>query len=170
MFRTKNSVAEKTRQNVINALQTPLANAIDLMLQMKQAHWNIKGPNFIALHELFDQINEQSEKYVDLIAERIAQLGGVVEGTSQAIAKNSSLPEYPLTVSNEREHIEYVSRALAFFGETMIEGIAQVNEWNDVGTADILTEISRSVDKNLWFVESHLPESQVITNVINRAA
>ena len=95
MFRTKNDIPEATRAKVVELLNARLADCIDLQTQTKQAHWNVKGPNFIALHELFDKVNEAVEEYVDDIAERAVQLGGVAEGTARMVAKRSSLREYP---------------------------------------------------------------------------
>src|ERR1051325_10619594 len=97
MFNTKNDLSEKTRVKAVEILNARLADAIDLQTQTKQAHWNVKGPNFIALHELFDKINEDVEDYVDDIAERAVQLGGVAEGTARMVAKRSSLPDIPTT-------------------------------------------------------------------------
>src|SRR5436305_14538665 len=96
MFETKNDLSEATRAKVVELLNSRLADCIDLQTQTKQAHWNVKGPNFIALHELFDKINEDAEDYVDDIAERVVQLGGVAEGTARTVAKRSSLSEYPV--------------------------------------------------------------------------
>src|SRR5277367_1128789 len=114
MYTTKNDVQEKVRSQMIGLLQDRLADSIDLMTQAKQAHWNVKGPSFIALHELFDKIAEDSEDYVDLIAERIIQFGGVAEGTARVVAQRSSLPEYPLNIANGQEHVAALSHALAF--------------------------------------------------------
>lgn len=155
MYATKNSVSEKVRIQVIGILQQQLADATDLMLQAKQAHWNVKGPSFIALHELFDKIAEETADYVDLIAERIVQYGGVAEGTVRVAAKRSHLPEYPLTIAQGREHVAALSQALANYGESARHVIDQADELSDKDTADIFTEISRGVDKYLWFVEAH---------------
>ena len=136
-----------------------LADCIDLQTQIKQAHWNVKGPNFIALHELFDEINEEVEDYVDEIAERAAQLGGVAEGTARIVAKRSSLSEYPASAVDGRSHVEALSSALAAFGKAARKAIDQANEFADLGdldTADLFTEVSRGIDKWLWFVEAHL--------------
>src|SRR5438477_13211874 len=100
MFKTKNDIPEATRVKVVELLSSRLADCIDLQTQTKQAHWNVKGPQFIALHKLFDEINEDVEDYVDLIAERAVQLGGTVEGTARTVAAKSSLSEYPLTISS----------------------------------------------------------------------
>src|ERR1700752_1644616 len=96
MFKTKNDLSESVRTKSSELLNARLADAIDLQTQTKQAHWNVKGPNFIALHELFDKINEDVENYVDDIAERAVQLGGVAEGTARIVTKRSSLSEYPV--------------------------------------------------------------------------
>ena len=156
MFKTKNDIPEATRVKVVELLNARLADCIDLQTQTKQAHWNVKGPNFIALHELFDQINEAVEDYVDDIAERAVQLGGIAEGTARTVAKRSSLDEYPAKAVDGRSHVEALSSALAAFGAAARKGIDQANELGDLDTADLFTEISRGIDKWLWFVEAHL--------------
>jgi len=155
MFQTKNTLSEKVRKQMDVILQDRLADSIDLVIQAKQAHWNVKGPDFIALHELFDKIAEESESYSDLIAERIAQFGGVAEGTIQVAAARTSLPEYSLIVTTGREHVEALSHTLATYGELVRTTIKQAAELDDPATADIFTQILRSVDKNLWFIEAH---------------
>jgi len=155
LYKTKNDLPEKVRTQVVTLLQERLAEAVDLVTQAKQAHWNVKGPSFIALHQLFDQVYEHAGEHVDLIAERIVQLGGIAEGTVRVAAKRSRLPEYPLAIAAGKEHVEALSRSLAYFGEEIRKGIDQADEVNDKDTDDIFTEISRSIDKDLWFVEAH---------------
>jgi starvation-inducible DNA-binding protein len=155
LYPTKNDLPESSRREAVNLLNQRLADCIDLQTQCKQAHWNVKGPAFIALHKLFDEINEDVEEYVDLIAERIVQLGGIAEGTVGVVAKRSSLIDYPLGLSTGPEHVAALSDALATFGRTARVGIEEMNELEDADSADILTEISRGVDKWLWFVEAH---------------
>jgi starvation-inducible DNA-binding protein len=155
MYDTKNDLARDTRVEVIGLLNQRLAEAIDLQTQCKQAHWNVKGPTFIALHKLFDEITEDVEGYVDEIAERVVQLGGIAEGTVGAVEERSKLPDYPLALSTGAEHVAALSDALAAFGRTVRIGIEEMNELEDAGTADLLTGISRGVDKWLWFVEAH---------------
>src|ERR1700757_163559 len=116
MFNTKNDLSEGTRARAVELLNARLADCIDLQTQCKQAHWNVKGPNFIALHELFDKVNEAVEDYVDDIAERAVQLGGVAEGTARMAAKRSSLSEYPAKVLGGHAHVEALSSVLAAFG------------------------------------------------------
>ena len=156
MFKTKNDLPEATRVKVVELLNARLADCKDLQTQAKQAHWNVKGPNFIALHKQFDEINEDVDNYVDEIAERAVQLGGVAEGTARMVAKRSSLPEYPLTATDGRSHVEALSTALAAFGKSARKAIDESNELGDLDTADLFTEVSRGIDKWLWFVEAHL--------------
>jgi len=156
VFKTKNDLSEATRVKAIELLNARLADCKDLQTQIKQAHWNVKGPHFIALHELFDKINDDVEEYVDEIAERAVQLGGVAEGTARVVAKRSSLPEYPLNAADGHSHVEALSSALAAFGKSARQAIEQANELGDLDTADLFTEVSRGVDKWLWFVEAHL--------------
>jgi starvation-inducible DNA-binding protein len=156
MHTTKNDLPETARIKLVELLNARLADAIDLQTQMKQAHWNVKGPTFIALHELFDKINEDVEEYVDELAERAVQLGGTALGTARAVAKASTLNEYPLQAVNGRDHVAAVSTALAAFGKSARAGIDQADDLRDQDTADLFTEISRGTDKWLWFVEAHL--------------
>jgi starvation-inducible DNA-binding protein len=152
---TKNDLPDATRAEVVTLLNQRLADCIDLQTQCKQAHWNVKGPAFIALHKLFDEINEDVEEYVDLIAERVVQLGGIAEGTIGLVAERSTLLGYPLRLTTGAEHVAALSDALAMFGRAVRVGIDEMTDLKDAGTADILTEISRGIDKWLWFVEAH---------------
>jgi starvation-inducible DNA-binding protein len=152
---TKNDLPEKLRGEVVELLNERLADAIDLMLQAKQAHWNVKGPSFIALHELFDKVYEVTAEYVDLLAERAVQLGGSAHGTVRLAAANSSLDEYPADLTDAAKHVDLLARAMATFGESVRAGIERAQALGDADTADILTEISRGTDKYLWFVEAH---------------
>jgi len=154
-YPTKNDLPEPARIEAIGLLNQRLADCIDLQTQSKQAHWNVKGPAFIALHKLFDEVNEAAGEYADLLAERVVQLGGVAEGTVGVVTERSTLVDYPLGLSNGAEHVAALSDALAGFGRTVRVGIEEMNELEDADSADILTEISRGVDKWLWFVEAH---------------
>ena len=156
MFKTKNDLPEAIRVKAIELLNARLADCKDLQTQVKQAHWNVKGPNFISLHLLFDKINDDVENYVDEIAERAVQLGGVAEGTARMVAKRSSLAEYPASAVDGRSHVEALSSALATFGKSARKAINDANDLGDLDTADLFTEVSRGTDKWLWFVEAHL--------------
>ena len=100
MYETENDIPEQRRSELNALMNQRLADAVDLQMQMKQAHWNVKGPHFIGLHEIFDKIDEAVEAYVDLIAERIVQLGGIAEGTARVAAERSRLEEYPLDIAD----------------------------------------------------------------------
>ena len=154
-FPTKNDLPEQTRAEVIALLNQRLADAIDLQGQCKQAHWNVKGPQFIALHKLFDEIFGAVGEYVDLLAERVAQLGGVAEGTVGVVADRSTLMDYPLGLTDGAEHVAALGDVLAQFGRDVRMGIEELTELKDAGSADLFTEISRGMDKWLWFVEAH---------------
>ena len=156
LYPTKNDLPAATRGEVVRLLNARLADCIDLQTMCKQAHWNVKGAEFIGLHKLFNEINEEVESYVDLIAERVVQLGGIAEGTARVIAARTTLRDYPLTISTGRDHTGALSDALAEFGRTARIGIEEMNELEDAASADILTEVCRGVDKWLWFVEAHL--------------
>jgi starvation-inducible DNA-binding protein len=155
MYETENDIPQQRRVELCALMSQRLADAVDLQMQMKQAHWNVKGPHFIGLHELFDQVDEAVESYVDLIAERMVQLGGIAEGTVRVAAARSRLEEYPLNIADGSAHVEAVSRALSTFGHEARNAIEQADELEDADTSDIFTEISRGIDKWLWFVEAH---------------
>lgn len=156
MFKTKNDLSGEIRIESIALLNARLADCVDLQTQTKQAHWNVKGPSFSALHELFDKINEEVEAYVDSIAERAVQLGGVAEGTARMVAKRSSLAEYPANAVDGASHVDALSSALASVGKAIRKASNQANDLGDLDTADLFTEVSRGIDKWLWFVEAHL--------------
>ena len=160
MYETENDISQKRRSELNALMNQRLADAVDLQTQIKQAHWNVKGPHFIGLHELFDQIDEAVESYVDLIAERIVQLGGIAEGTARVAAARSRLEEYPLDIADGQAHVEAVSKALSTFGHEARNTINHADELDDADTADIFTEISRGIDKWLWFVEAHSQASK----------
>jgi starvation-inducible DNA-binding protein len=163
---TKNDMDPDVRRQVVDLLSQRLADCIDLQTQCKQAHWNVKGPNFIALHKLFDEVNEEVQEYADLIAERIVQLGGHAAGTARMVAERTTLLDYPLTIASGGEHVAALSDVLAQFGRTARMGIDEMDELDDKDSADILTEISRGVDKWLWMVEAHLHGEPVEAPVI----
>src|SRR6476646_912345 len=155
LYETENDLPRSTRGEVIGVLNQRLADILDLQTQLKQAHWNVKGPHFIGLHELFDKIAEEVEEYVDMIAERAVQLGGIAEGTVRVAASRSRLDEYPLMIADGSAHVEAVARALSTFGREARMTIDETDKLDDADTADMFTEVSRGIDKWLWFVEAH---------------
>jgi starvation-inducible DNA-binding protein len=156
MNSTRNDIPAAARAKLVDLLQARLADAIDLQLRIKSSHWNVKGPTFIALHELFDKIVGEVAGYVDDIAERSVELGGTADGAAGTVAKTSSLPAAPRKLATETDHVTAVADALAAFGKSARAAIDASGKLGDADTADLFTEISRGVDKWLWFVESHL--------------
>lgn len=156
LHNTKIDLAKDNREKIIEILNNRLADASDLKSQAKQAHWNVKGMSFFQLHELFDQVATAVEAHTDLIAERITALGGTAIGTVRSAAQNSSLSEYPLEITDGAAHVDALSTALADFGRLVRQNIDDAGNLGDQGTADLFTEISREIDKNLWFVEAHI--------------
>ncbi len=155
MYETENDISQRRRTELNALMNQRLASAVDLQMQMKQAHWNVKGPSFIGLHELFDKVDEAVESYVDMIAERIVQLGGIAEGTVRVAASRTRLEEYPLEIAEGMAHVEAVARALSTFRPGSPHTINEADALDDADTADLFTEISRGIDKWLWFVEAH---------------
>jgi len=156
MHNTKNDLAKGKREKTIEILNARLADAVDLKTQAKQAHWNVKGPHFIGLHELFDQVATAVEAHTDLIAERVTALGGTAMGTTRVVAQKSSLSEYPLEIVDGTAHVDALSTAMADFGKNIRKGIDETDKLGDADTADLFTEVSREIDKLLWFVEAHI--------------
>ena len=156
MYTTRIDLPSSVREKVLPVLQARLADSVDLFTQLKHAHWNVKGPSFIALHELFDDIAEIVEGHADLIAERITALGGRADGTARVSAGQSKLKEYPLEIAAGLDHCAAVSDRLAAYGKSVREAIDSTAQSGDADTSDLFTEISRIIDKQLWFVEAHL--------------
>lgn len=154
MYETHNDLALSIRTRVVELLNARLADAIDLRTQLKVAHWNVKGPQFIALHKLFDEIVDDVDEYVDLLAERAVQLGGIAYGTARQTAERSSLDEYCATGGGV-DHVHAIADALASFGRLARDAIEITASAKDQDTSDIFTEISRGTDKWLWMVEAH---------------
>jgi len=155
LWNTQNDLAEKVRLGAVELLNQQLADALDLALQTKQAHWNVKGPNFIALHELFDEVVKELFDHADDLAERAVVLGGTALGTARIVAGTSRLTEYPTDINSGREHVVALSGALAKFGASARAAIDAANALGDADTTDLFTEVSRGVDKLLWKVEAH---------------
>lgn len=144
------------KSTVIDILNARLADSIDLALIVKQAHWNLKGPNFIAVHEMLDPMRAAIDGHVDVIAERVAQLDGIALGTSQIVAKASTLAAYPTDIRKVTDHLQALVERFASLANQVREDIDATDEAGDADAADILTAYSRDLDKNLWFIKSHL--------------
>ena len=155
MHNTKIDIAQENRQKLVEFLNARLADSLDLQSQSKQAHWNVKGMSFIALHELFDNVHTEVMNYSDMIAERVTTLGGIAEGTVRTAAEKSTLAQYPAEITDGADHVAALSSALADFTRKIRADIDESDRLSDAVTADLLTEIARGTDKLLWFVEAH---------------
>jgi starvation-inducible DNA-binding protein len=156
LYSSRIDLPTENRTQIIALLNFALALTLDLKTQVKHAHWNVKGMNFYQLHQLFDQIATELDEYVDTIAERVTTLGGTAMGTVRIAASTSTLPEYPDDIIDGKDHVIAIANRLAPYAKIVRETINLTNDLEDADTADLFTEISRTVDKYLWFLEAHL--------------
>jgi starvation-inducible DNA-binding protein len=156
MHKTRIDIPAKKRSPVIKLLNDRLCDLIMLGRHAKQAHWNVKGPSFIALHELFDALAGVIDEHIDTTAERITALGGVAEGTITAVAKRTQLAEYPLDLDSGLDHVDAMATSVAAAAKLTREAIDESDKRGDKDTADLFTGTSRELDKQLWFLEAHL--------------
>lgn len=156
MYPTRIDLPAEVRSQVIDVLNKSLAATLDLKTQTKQAHWNVKGKDFYQLHELFDEIAGELEEYVDMVAERVTALGGTAMGTARVAASESILSEYPYDAVDGEEHVTALADRFGTYAQHVRAAIDKTDELGDADTADLYTEISRTIDKRLWFLEAHL--------------
>jgi starvation-inducible DNA-binding protein len=156
LYATGNDLKSNAKQVSIELLNARLADGIDLALLTKQAHWNLKGPQFIAVHEMIDGFRTEIDGHVDTMAERVVQLGGTALGTTQAVAKASTLPAYPTDIYKIEDHLQALAERYAKAANLVRAAIDESDEAGDADTADIFTGYSRALDKALWFLEAHL--------------
>lgn len=156
LHHTHNDLPLHVREKVVAVLQARLFDLLDLQSHARQAHWNVKGPAFAPLHELFDKINGQADGHIDDVAERIVELGGTALGTTRSAAKGSSLAEYPAELRAGPDHCRAMVASLGTLAKSVRADIDSTAAAGDADTADLLTGISRDLDKSLWFVEAHL--------------
>lgn len=152
-------VPENNRQTLIALLNARLADSADLRSQVKWAHWNVKGLHFIQLHELFDSVATHLEEQTDTIAERITALGGVANGTVRESAAKSGLKEADLTASDGPSMLKFLVHNVAHHANALRQAVQESNDLDDAITADLFTQLTRELDKDLWFLEAHLTQS-----------
>ncbi len=156
MFQTRNDLSHEVRHKMIEILNRQLAETFDLYSQTKHAHWNVKGTDFYQLHELFDELAEDVFKFIDLIAERATALGGFAQGTLRMAAANSALPEYPRETFEGRQHVDALIERFSKYAASSRKAIDTAQDEDDMGSADLFTDIVRAIDKDLWFLEAHI--------------
>lgn len=155
---TNNDTKSNAKAASMECLQARLADGIDLALITKQAHWNLKGPQFIGVHEMLDGFRTEQDNWVDMMAERITQLGGTARGTVQEVGRETSLEPYPTDIYAIADHIKALIDRYARFANAVRQNIDDTDEAGDPSTADLFTEVSRGMDKQLWFLEAHAQE------------
>ena len=170
LYSSRIDIPVEVRSQVIALLNQTLATTLDLKTQVKQAHWNVKGTDFYQLHTLFDEIASEVEDFIDLIAERITTLAGYAFGTARVAAAHSSLPEYPFDIVDGRDHVIALSDRFALYAKHLREGIAKTDELGEMDTNDLYIEVSRTIDKRLWFLEAHLQNAEATQTASNSAS
>lgn len=161
LYPTRIDIPAEARVQIVVILNQTLAATLDLKTQTKQAHWNVKGTDFYQLHQLFDELAGELEEYIDLVAERVTALGGYALGTVRSAASDSILPEYPFDILDGKDHVTALADRFAPYAKHIREAIAKTNDLGDADTADLYTEISRTIDKRLWFLEAHLQVAEI---------
>lgn len=157
MMKLEGKIKEKIQPDeVISLLNELLANAIAFKLSAKQAHWNVRGRNFISLHELFDQVSTEVDGYIDMIAERVVQLGGTAQGTAQVVFSQSSLPDYPVSLHEGQDHLKELTTMICVLADAYRHAINVASSAGDMVTADLFTEATRGFDKLHWLIRSHM--------------
>ena len=156
--RTRNALASNAKAASIGLLNARLADGIDLALATKQAHWNLKGPQFIGIHLMLDGFRTEQDEWNDEMAERAVQLGGTALGTTQTVGAATNLPPYPTDTYAVADHLAALIDRFADYGNALRKSIDESDEAGDADTADIFTEVSRGIDKQLWFLEAHVQE------------
>jgi starvation-inducible DNA-binding protein len=156
LIATRNDLPSNAKSAVIDMLNARLADTIDLALITKQAHWNIKGMNFIGVHELLDKIRGEVDEYVDLMAERAVQLGGVAYGTAQNVEAETTLEPYPTDIHTTKDHLLALVERYGKVANAVRANIDDADEAGDAGSADLFTQVSRGLDEWLWMLEAHV--------------
>lgn len=156
MKKSKNSSSSKPKNKLIDVLNSVLAEAIDLQMQCRQAHWNVRGKNFIALHEFFGRLYTELSVDIDEIAERTAGLGGTAYGSKEEVSGVSGLPKYPVDISSGSDHIQNLAKSFAAHSKSLKKAIEEADDADDDVTEDLLTTICGNMEKRLWLIESHI--------------
>ena len=153
---SRNDLGDNAKETSINTLQAILIDTLDLYNVTRQAHWNLKGSNFIGVHEMLEKFYNQLNEFTDLVAERIVLIGGIADGTTQTLAGTTRLPPYRNDLLDSMAHLDALGERYALVAKATRAGIDETDEAGDADTADLLTEISRALDKNLWMIDAHL--------------
>lgn len=169
LYASRIDIAIEVRHQIVQLLNQTLAITLDLKTQSKQAHWNVKGSGFYQLHTLFDEIASELEEFIDLIAERVTTLAGYAFGTARVAAAQSSLPEYPFDIDDSLDHVTALADRFALYAKHLRDGITQTDTLGEMDTNDLYIEVSRAIDKRLWFLEAHLQSTAAAQPTLDSA-
>jgi starvation-inducible DNA-binding protein len=156
MYKSPSPLSESARKEIAVSLNARLADGLDLHSQIKVAHWNIKGPNFAALHPLFETFAIGLAAHNDALAERAVTLGAQVYGTARAVAKASTLPEYPPETKKDLEHVKLLAERIDSYLEGVRASRDVADKLEDQDTVDLLTGIIVEFEKHAWFLRASL--------------
>jgi starvation-inducible DNA-binding protein len=156
MYKSPSHLPEENRAKIADVLNARLADGLDLHSQIKVAHWNIKGPQFAALHPLFETFAVSLANFNDAIAERAVTLGARAYGTARHVAKTSGLPEYPQDTARDMQHVALLAERIEKYLDGVRESRAAGEKLGDTDTVDLLTGIVTEFEKNAWFLRASL--------------
>jgi starvation-inducible DNA-binding protein len=156
MYKSPSQLPEDSRKKIAETLNARLADGLDLHSQIKVAHWNIKGPQFAALHPLFETFAVSLAAHTDTFAERAVTLGGVAYGTSRHVAKSSKLPDYPQDTTRDMEHVKLLADRIEKFLEGLRESRGIAEKLGDIDTVDDFTQVITEFEKHAWFLRASL--------------
>ncbi|MCK0169154.1 DNA starvation/stationary phase protection protein Dps [Jannaschia sp. S6380] len=145
-------IDQQTQEQMVEVLNARLADGIDLRLAIKEAHWNLRGRGYIGVHELLDEVADRMDENTDMMAERVAMMGGFARGTTQVVAKKTELKPYPVEMTEIQDHIAALVERFKAYGKSLREAIEAADEAGDEDSADLFTEVSRAVEKDTWFI------------------
>ena len=156
MYKTPSQLPEAARTELVRTLNERLADGLDLHSQIKVAHWNVRGPQFPALHPLFEQFADQLAAHNDAIAERAVTLGGLAVGSTRAVAKTSRLPDYPADTTRDLDHVKLLAERFEAYLAGVRESRGIGEKLGDTDTVDLLTGVITEFEKNSWFLRATL--------------
>ena len=149
-------IPPEIRAYLITLLNSTLSCSVDLRSHIKQAMWTVKGADVLQLQALFATMATELEAYADLVAERIAVLGGVARGTARTAATQSTLLEYPSDLIEGSAHVLALAERFASYSTALRTSMKHATDVEDVGSAALYTDITRGVEKRLGLLEAHL--------------
>lgn len=154
--RTRNDTDSNAKAVSQDVLQAIVSDAIDLTNATRQAHWNVKGSHFYGLHQMFERFYNMLNKNTDEMAERMVQLGGVPDGTTQGTGGRTRLIAYDAQLLDGLEHCDALADRYSALAHSLRDGIDKTDEAGDADTSDLLTQVSQEVEQALWMIEAHL--------------